>query len=75
MYSYIYKDKERLDKMTNKNWTVLKMKNGRTLEGIVTNETDTHISLYRLPYPILKRNIVNRDEHRIGVLTTQMYLV
>ncbi len=59
--------------MTNKNWTVVKLKNGKTLEGIVTNETDSHLSLYRLPYPILKRNIVKRDEHRIGVLTTQMY--
>ena len=59
--------------MTLKNWTVLKMKNGRTLEGIVTNETDTHISLYKLPFPVLKRNVVSREEHRIGVLTSQMY--
>jgi hypothetical protein len=59
--------------MTNKNWTVVELKNGKVLEGIVTNETDTHVSLYKLPFPILKRNIVRRDEHVIGRLTTQMY--
>lgn len=59
--------------MTNKKWTVVKLNNGKTLEGIVTNETDTKLSLYRLPYPILKKNIASRREETIGVITSQMW--
>lgn len=58
--------------MTNKNWTEITMKNGKFLEGVVTIETDTHVSLYKLPFPIAKKNIATRNERRI-VLTTQMY--
>jgi hypothetical protein len=64
--------KRKVKKMTLKKWTVLNMKNGKLLEGIVTNETDTHITLYRLPYPVLKKNISSRREETIGVITSQM---
>jgi hypothetical protein len=57
---------------SNKGWTTITLNNGRTLEGVVTTETDTHVSLYKLPYPIAKKNIANRSERRI-VLTTQAY--
>ncbi len=59
--------------MTNKKWTVVKLNNGKTLEGLVTKETDTHLSMYRLPYPILKKNISSRREETIGVITSQMW--
>ena len=48
------------------------MKNGKFLEGVVTTETETHVSLYKLPFPIAKKNIATRNERRI-VITTQAY--
>ena len=58
--------------MTSKPWTEITMKNGKFLEGVVTSETDTHVSLYKLPFPILKRNIAKRHERKI-VIISQMY--
>lgn len=59
--------------MTNsKGWTEITLKNGKFLEGVVTNETETHVSLYKLPFPILKRNIAKRNERRI-VITNRSY--
>ena len=58
--------------MTNKPWTEITMKNGKFLEGVVTTETETHVSLYKLPFPIAKKNIATRNERRI-VITTQAY--
>lgn len=58
--------------MTKNLWTEITMKNGKFLEGVVTSENDTHVSLYKLPFPILKRNIATRNERRL-VITTQAY--
>lgn len=57
---------------TNKGWTEITMKNGKFLEGVVTNETETHVSLYKLPFPILKKNIAKRSERKIVILS-RMY--
>lgn len=58
--------------MTNKLWTEITLKNGKFLEGVVTSETETHVSLYKLPFPILKRNIAKREERRL-VITSQAF--
>jgi hypothetical protein len=57
---------------TKKGWTTITMSNGRTLEGVVTEETETHVSLYKLPFPIAKKNIAKREERKI-VIISQMF--
>lgn len=56
----------------NKGWTTIVLKNGKKFEGVVWEETTTQVTLYKLPFPIAKRNIATRDERKI-VIISQMY--